>query len=445
MNLSRKLLIILSFLTSVPLLLAMDKENRMSLQECIDYAYFHSPTLKKEALNNENALLNEVIAKAKLAFKFDYSANYSLKAEDQNNGVSLQKQFIDGTTITLSGDADRNWDSENEDLSVSAKISKQIIGGGGWLETSNSIDDAFIDKTIALNNLHKERRSLAFQIKRSFYRVIRDYQSLSIQERRLVRAKKNLEHAIERERPQDIITAKIEVPENELALIRSRSGIEQRLDSLKNLIGMPIEEQLLIDTTFEYKIFNTDLDRDKEFSFQQQEDFLNNQLELKKLKADEIVFRQKLWPSVSISATHTDQNLNDGFDLGGEDEQVISLDLSWSIGREKDLATFKRQLNEVRKKELDLFILKQEKTRKLFDLHRRLLETEQSIDLQEQRVEFTEKQVALFQDRWSNGEIDILELVRSQNSLEDAKVNLINLKASYLELVAEYKFEVGRG
>ena len=123
----------------------------------------------------------------------------------------------------------------------------------------------------------------------------------------------------------------------------------------------------------------------------------------------------------------------------------MSLDLSWQIGRKKEIAEFRKSLNRIRKNETDLFLLKQDKTKSLYDLHRRLVETEQSIHLQDQRIGLIGKQVVLFQDRWANGEIDILELVRSQNSLEDANVNLINLKAEYLELVAEYKFQVGRG
>ena len=47
-------------------------------------------------------------------------------------------------------------------------------------------------------------------------------------------------------------------------------------------------------------------------------------------------------------------------------------------------------------------------------------------------------------DRWENGEIDILEYIRSQNGLEDSRVQLINLKTSYMELLAEYLFEVGK-
>lgn len=432
------------FLLVIPFLICSGKTKPYTISDCIDYAHRNSPTLKKELLNSEDAMLNHVIAKATLAFGVNYASSYTLGAEKQGNDLTLTKKFIDGSTVSVGGNLDNEFDDDSDSSSVSVKISKQILGGGGWLETSNAIDDTFIDQTIALNKISKAKRNIGFQVKRSFYNLIRDYQSLSIQERRLERAKKNLEHAIEREKPQDIITAQIEIPENELALVRAKSGIEQKLDSLKSLIGMPMSEEISIDTAFEYKIFNTDLERDMNFSINQHEDFLNNQLEITKLQADQVVSKQNILPDVSLSATHTDKSMGDGFNLKGEDEQIISLDFSWQLGSTTDIAKYKKKLNEIRNTEIDLYILTQEKSRKLKDLHRKLLQTEQSIELQDQRVSFTEKQVALFQDRWANGEIDILELVRSQNSLEDAKVNLINLKAEYLDLVAEYKFEVGR-
>ena len=50
----------------------------------------------------------------------------------------------------------------------------------------------------------------------------------------------------------------------------------------------------------------------------------------------------------------------------------------------------------------------------------------------------------LYQDRWENGEIGILEYVRSQNELENAGTQLILQKTSHMELLAQYTFAVGR-
>ena len=426
------------------LLLNANAAKKLSTEDCIFYAWKHSPLLKKEQIDAENNILDELIAKSKLAFEVDLSSSYSIKAKEQKNELHFSKSLLNGTQIRLSGNLDPLSNAQNIDSSISAVISHRILGGDQMGETRNLIEKVLIDKTILLNRIYKKKRELAYQIQRSFYLIIRDYQSVSIQERRVQRAKKNLQHALEREKPQDIITAKIDVPKNEMELIRANRGIEQRLDDLKGLMGMPIQEKLEIKTDFEYLVYKTDLEKDIQFAFNYGEDFLNNRLELKKLNADKHLYQRKLSPEVSLSAKHTNLNSTSGYNQEKE-EQILSLDLSWQIGRKKEIAEFRKSLNRIRKNETDLFLLKQDKTKSLYDLHRRLVETEQSIHLQDQRIGLIGKQVVLFQDRWANGEIDILELVRSQNSLEDANVNLINLKAEYLELVAEYKFQVGRG
>ena len=43
-----------------------------------------------------------------------------------------------------------------------------------------------------------------------------------------------------------------------------------------------------------------------------------------------------------------------------------------------------------------------------------------------------------------NGEIDILEFQRSQTNYEDSRIDLINLKTTYMERLAEYTYEIGR-
>ena len=64
--------------------------------------------------------------------------------------------------------------------------------------------------------------------------------------------------------------------------------------------------------------------------------------------------------------------------------------------------------------------------------------------LQGERVALEAHRVALYADRWENGEIDILEYIRSQNDLENNKIQLINHKTTYMELLSEYRFESGR-
>ena len=66
------------------------------------------------------------------------------------------------------------------------------------------------------------------------------------------------------------------------------------------------------------------------------------------------------------------------------------------------------------------------------------------VELQEERVKFSARRAELYGDRWQNGDIDILEYVRSQNDLQDSKIQVINYKTAYMDLLDQYNFETAR-
>ena len=87
--------------------------------------------------------------------------------------------------------------------------------------------------------------------------------------------------------------------------------------------------------------------------------------------------------------------------------------------------------------------MENDRRRDITSLASRVREAEITVRLQDERVAVLEQQLRLFQDRWENGEIGILEYVRSQNTLEDARVQALTQRLRYLELLAEYDFSVG--
>lgn len=426
------------------MLVGAEGEQTFTMEDCVVYALEHSPELARRKLEHEDRLLDTLIAKSDFDFVVDYDTTYATDNKSQSNQVTLRKKLWGDFDVSTTGDIDKNHGTGSDSASWSVSVSKQILGGGSFLESSNVIDDAVIDTTIALNNISREKRRLVFEVKRQFYRVIREVQSLTIQERRLERAKKNLEHARERERPLDITTAEIEVPDNQLQVVRRMRSIEAAKDRLKELMGMEIDATLALNLDFQFELTQVEVQQDIGYAIENHEDFVNNRLQREKIDVDLILDRRQIWPDVTLTAEHRANSESDEINLRGEDEQTYSLAFSWPIGSRRDFSEYRKEKNNLERNELNYFSLQQGKVRTLLNLSRQLAEVERSIELQENRLKLVEFQVELFKDRWENGEIDILELVRSENTLEDTKVELVNLKVQYLELLAEYIFEVGK-
>ena len=417
----------------------------MSLKECIEYAYKHSPELKKLNLAHSDRKYDTIIARA--AFDLGISFTSTRDDEDRENThrATISQDIPGGFNLSTTGRFSNDDIANTQQSDLSVTLSKVLLGGGTLEEDLQGIRDGLVDELIALNNISREKRSIRFRIERQFYRIIRNKQGMEIEKRRLERAKKNLEHAKERDKPLDIATAEIEIPENELNIISANRRIESEFDSLKVLIGMSPDREIAIKEDFEYKTMAIKLKDDLFFAEQNEETFINNALSKEKSERDVRIARSKTNVDLSLDFTHTmDSKGTENANLEGRSDNIVALNLSFDLGQRADKARLAKSRNDLEENSVDRYILRQNKMRTLRDLSRNIQETEKAVVIQEQRIKLSERQLELFKDRWENGEIDILEYIRSQNSLEDAKVRLINLKTNYMELLSEYLFEVGK-
>ena len=421
----------------------------MTLSSCIDYGLENSRELKIKQLALKNQELNTLIKRAEFAFKLSSEVSQD---DDDNiaSSYSIKKKVVGGVDLSSTYKFKAyDSDTETDKESVSVRISKVILGGGSIKESRLGIDNSLIDEVVQLNDLNGYRRELRFRIKRSYYSLIRNNQTLKIWDMRLARSKKNLEHALEREDPLDIATARIEVPENEGSLLSAKRQIQSSLDSLKELIGMDVAKIIEIDQVFEYKELVLNLTNDIAFCFENHEDILNVRLARKKLENSRIVEHSHVWPEVSVwgnalrSLSDSDEE-DDDSESDSDDDFSVGLSLSWEFGSPTTRAIYKKFGNDLIVKDLNIRTTEQGKVKEVRDLARRLDEATRLVQIKEQKMTLTMRRVELYADRWKNGEIDILEYIRSQNDLENTRISLINQKTTYMELVGEYMYSIGR-
>ncbi len=415
--------------------------EKFTLKKCIDYAMKYSPRLQKLKINLDNQKLNTIIQKGKFAFDLSASADRDYEKDNNSASIKLSREITGG--VTVSSTLSSSYLSDEESGSFSVRISKLLLGGGSILASRLQVDKSLIDEVISRNNIRRYKRELAYRITGSYYSIIRNMLTLKIQEMKLTRAKKNLEHAQERQNPLDIATAKLEIPQNEAAILRAERVIDSSLDSLKELIGMDVTVPLTIEPTFEYEEQKLNPESDVDYCLNHHEDILNVKLGLKKLEKDLKVSRSRILPRTSIYV-QSGRDITDGLSFQNEPEHKAGISLSWEIGSRTERASARRAQNSLRLSRRDLFMEEQAKTRQIRDLSRKLKEAARLVRLQEQRVKLGERQMELYKDRWDNGEIDILEYIRSQNDVENSRIQLVNQKTAYLELLSQYIFVVGK-
>ncbi|MBF0196805.1 MAG: TolC family protein [Planctomycetes bacterium] len=434
--------VLICFLLLTPLY----SENRLELtiDECVAYALEHSPDFAIKKLKKASQELDVQAERAALdpVLKLQTGKQFN-EPDSHNSSIGVEKTFHGGWDLGVQA-SNRSSQSGQKILRRSITLSKALLKNGSVLESRQSLDNSLVALLMQNNTLSLAARELTFQIKKQAYGILRTMETLKIQKLRLERSQQNLKHAIEREEPMDIATAQLEVPSSEIRVLSAEMKIASDLDTLKVMIGMHPLQELNLVPEWNFAFSEFDLARDIPSSLETHEDHLNQKLLIEKNQRLIRIAKRRRWPSVSLQGSFADSS-SDGFQNFETNEESLSLNFSWPLGGRVSRISLAMAENVVKRDELGLKKMELAKTKVLRQLARQLEEQKQSIHLQEKQVELRKLQVELFQDRWNEGEIDILEFVRNQNELENSKVNVISRRIEYLELVERYRFEAGIG
>jgi hypothetical protein len=174
-------------------------------------------------------------------------------------------------------------------------------------------------------------------------------------------------------------------------------------------MGFPVQDELAITGDFSFRAAQRNL-ADDSLRLRNIESMLKQPPGKRKLHwLLDIRDSQRLPTSASRNAPSTGQWRR--LQFNGPDEQTVTLNLNWEIGRRADAARWQQAQNRIANNQHDYFIISQEITTSLSNYQRRLDESARAVALQENLCKLLQRKEELYRDRWENGEIDILELV----------------------------------
>lgn len=423
-----------------PLLPAAEEETiaPMTLEACQAFAQTFSPSLARQRLTYSNLVESVTIAHTLYEPVVQLRRAWADEEDPKRTSGSIRQELPAQLITTLTA----RQEEQNGDrfTHYALNLSKTLLGGGSLLEGRLPLERAWIRKAQEANLLSLEERLLQLNVTRDYYAVLRNQITLHLRELQLESAKRNLEHAQIKEDPLDIATAKLRIPESELDVIRARRAIANGRLALSQRIGMPVAQPVSIDTQLVFNVRAIQLDQDLVTAMEDHETILNARLDLELNHMEAKVARTRNWPELRAEVTfeETDTPTKNESDTRAE----IVLELPW-LDR-KDRAETRQREFELQRSELALFEAQQTVEQQIKSVAARVMEAERAVVLQTQRVAVLEQQFRLYQDRWENGEINILEYIRSQNDLENARVQLVTEQTQYLELRAEYDFSIGK-
>lgn len=432
---------------------ACGQTNVMTLKDCEAYASANSLGLWRQQLRNDSSRRQRWIAwEIFLAPRLSAQSNRSrlinpiLESEDAIKPDPVKSSTF-GATHTLplgfklGVSATATDIGTNDTVRWQAEVSKKVLGEGSWLGSMSSVWSSELGAKIATNNLELYHRNLTRDVRMRYHDTIRARQTLVSHRLRLEQARRNLQLAIAREEPLDMATAQVEVPQAEAAVLRGERAVLTALDQLKETMGMPLEEPLDVVDDLDFEAVAIYVNDDLEWCLQNHEDIRNQQLKIKILRHELRRLLEAQWPDVTVALRHSRPVTNG---LEGDEEEVVSIRAEWALGGVAERSRVAIQKNSILDAQIELRQIIISLQRNVTDLARRLDEARRQVDVGQARLQLAHTRARLYQDRWDNGEIDIIEYIRSQNEAEDSRVNLINEQISYLDLLATYRAIIGR-
>lgn len=410
----------------------------LELSELQAFAYQYSPQLSRQRLTYSNLVESVTIAETKFDPSFQVQRSWQETNDPERTTGTISQTLPADLGLRFTARNQLQGGEEVTDFSVN--LSKTILGGGTFLESRLPLERAWINKAQEANRLSLEVRQLRLTVTRRYYAVVRNLLTLKLRVLQLENARRNLEVAIAKEDPLDIATAELRVPESELDVNTVERLIRSSTLDLQETIGLPVTQPLNVSTNLVYQVRPFSKEQDLLNALENHETILNARLQLELNQMEAKVAKTKNWPELRVEATYSEE---DGPDETTSDTRA-DLVLQWDWLDRTDRAQSRQQLNNVERSKFSLFEAEQTVTKNIENTAAQLVESELAVKLRRERVKVLERQLILYQDRWENGEINILEYVRSQNDFENAKVQLVTQQARYMELRAEYDFLIGK-
>ncbi|MDA3874705.1 MAG: TolC family protein [Kiritimatiellae bacterium] len=420
------------------LLSAEEQVEPLSLADYQAFALEYAPGLARQHLAYSNLVESVEVAKAAYDPVFQVRRGWQETDAPGRTTGSISQTLPADLNARLTARTEERAGDEFNNYALS--LSKTILGGGTFLEGRLPLERAWVQEAKEANTLSLEQRRLYLTVVQRYYSVVRNELTLSLRELQLERAKRNLEHAMVKEDPLDIATAELRIPESELEVLSARRAIHSGLLDLANTVGMPVSQPIAVQTELDFTVEPISLEQDLRYALENHEQILSARLDLELSRMESRVARTQRLPEVRVEVTLEENETP----TDSTSEARGELILEWPWLDRRDRAEARQRKLDVEQNEIRLFEALQEVQRQIETMAQRVDEAERSVTLQEERVRLLERQYELYQDRWDNGEINILEFIRSQNDLENARVQLVTQQTRYLELRAEYDFLIGR-
>lgn len=397
--------------------------EKMTLNESLEMAYENNYEYQNVKIDRDNTDLQVREGYKSAAPKLDYRGGYTLTDDDNQ--------------MSIIGDP-KSDQRINHELGIT-----QPIYNGGTVITG--IEIAKISQELMTYKLAKSKSQLKLEVIDAYLKVIAQAEIIKVYKTSLEEVKAAFDQA-ERKYELDLISKsdylplKTQVISTGTNLVEAQNQGEIYMIEFKNIIGMPIDQNVKLEE-LEFKKYDLDLidvNEDTNYAILNNKDSRISQLNTDIVEKQEKVSRADLLPQINARLAYNaeDRHLSDSMD-----------DWYWTAGVEINWRLFDFG------KTLDAYTRSKNETRKAANIERKTLDDLEVnirtnyIDLvklngtteaKEAELEASEENYDLQKRKYNEGIISITDYLIYETKLNDTKLSLIKTKLDYYFAYEKY-------
>ena len=466
----------------------------LTLDACLELARKRNLDLLIEANKREKARLDVASARAAFlpTFTASYTRDYDLEKDSGTLGIEQSTPW--GASLSVTGNHSTD-PVEQSSSSVSTTLSQELFRGVGPAAGRADLGIAEPNRSAAAERFERRCRDTVFNVKRQYFDVARLMATVEVGRQAVARATRlRDEAAFKRDRGMitvlDYANSAIQLADREVALVSSERQLEDALDGLKEILDIPLGEEVAIEpVTIDLEESDTEterteivIDRDagtvsvvrtragaegkpsidvrpvftpveRDYAALAEEarsarpDLEAARFDLAAKEMELGRKRNQLWNELKLSATYTTEGSGDAPRDSlhmPEEGWRLSLDYSWPVGRRARRADCEKAALDLATKKTEIRKLEVSAEKEIRSIARSLRETETNILTYARKISAAAQALESARIRKERGQASYWEVTARESDLLGAQTSFINAYLNYLKRLAELDRAAGK-
>lgn len=423
---------------------AADMPLSFSLDEAIERALRANRQIRNASSSTADSRLALETALSTLEWKVFPGTSVSYTGDDDDDTfqagleLSARKSLSQGGTFTVTPGVRGGSGSYLSSFRIA--LAQPLLKGLGTLPAQSTVDGASFALRTALRSFYLRQVDLVLSTVSSYYTVIRQEERMRLQRELVERLRGHAESAEAKKKhglasPIDVFRARIELKQAEDTLLATLESRRRAFDELKLLLALPLEEEIAVDSSFEYTPVLIEEKEALETSFLRRVELEQAADEVRESERRSLLARNGALPDLTLSSDYTrsdgDEEFRNSFGFS-DSSWGLRLTSSTDWARKAEQNEFTKSLNSLERARRSLDERRDEIAKQLKSELYSLGRLEERIVVQRERIGDVRGQLELAKVKYRHGRTGNFDVIEAETRLEEAQAELVSAIIDYI-------------